>query len=275
MTSEYFKQLTGFDPTKWVATKKEKHYANGQFMEFDAKRISLEVLVKRCEPIEGETFQNQMLKCIRIFRGSVSYYTFYIDGTLKCDVTSESSYLNYLSLGHPQEDALKFASFTYEFEEVEKGIDVVEGIDLQWELISIDRDTFKIVNKSFIDGAPYSDVKGFRHIVHVGPEKLPIMNGLLVMTDGVKADSNSALKPDITFATRYDIEADGYICELENEDLIVTLTCGSQREVEHISAKLIRTENGWNWQEVNTPLTHQWGKRKFIRIADFREAGLI
>lgn len=275
MTSEYFKELTGFDPTKWVATKRTKHYANGQYMEFDAKRMSLEALVHICDPIEGEVFTNQTLRCIRVFRGSVSYYTFYIDGTLKCDVTSESSYLNYLALGHPEEDAMKFASFTYIFEEVEVGIDVVEGIQLDWELVSIDRDTFKIVNKSLIDGAPYSDVRGFRHIVHVGPEKLPIMNGLLVMTDGVKADSNSPAKPGITFTTRYDIEADGYICEIEDEDLIVTLTCGSQREVEHISAKLIRTENGWDWQEVNTPLSHQWGQRRFIRIADFREVGLI
>ena len=276
MTAELFEELTGFDPNQWVATKRTKHYANGQYMEYDGKRVLLEGFTKRCNPIAGDLFDDKKLECVRVYKGSTSYYTFYLDGdVLKADMTSASAWQRYQDQGYSEEDAYKYASSTYFFEEKQTGLDVIEGVDMQWELVSIDENTFKIVNNSKIDGEDYREMNDFRFIIQVAPKELPMMDGLLVLTNGVKALPTFRMNNELVFTTRYDIKADAYICEIEDEELEVTMTVGSPREMEQISAKLTRDENGWSWEPISTPLTHRWGKRKFIRISDFRNAGLI
>ncbi|MDG1949419.1 MAG: hypothetical protein P8J32_01190 [bacterium] len=276
MTNELFETLTGFDPTMWVAINRKKTYANGQSMTYDAKRILLEGLVKRCDPLEGDIFDDQKLECVRVYRGSTSYYTFYIkDEEILVDTTSASSLQKYLDAGHSEEDAYKFASSTYNFQEKDPELDVVEGVELAWELVSIDKNNFKIVNNSKINGVDYREITGFRYMVQVAPTKLPMMNGLLVLTNGSKISPTQLNDNELSYTTRYDQEADAYICEIEDEELLMTMSVGSTREIEQISAKLIRTEDGWSMEPIETPFTHKWHKSKFIRISDFREAGII
>jgi hypothetical protein len=57
--------------------------------------------------------------------------------------------------------------------------------------------------------------------------------------------------------------------------MIATMTVGNKRERVYLSKKITRTENGWSSEDVETPMTHKNHKRRYIRITNFRDAGLI
>jgi len=278
MTNEQFKTATGIDPSMWVCIERKKDYANGQSASNSGGRMKLSSLTKRSDIIENDDWSDERLLCERVFRRSKSLYTFYIkDDILNADITSLSS-LERFSKTFSEEDAYRYASTTYVFEEKNVEQDIIDEDEIIPKLVfkSIDENSFSLTNESIINGKDYMNFEGHFETLKVTTIDFPVSDdGLLVMNiGGANHTYNNQLRT-IVYGARYDVQANGYICEWANEPLIAVLGVGKPSELKFISYKILRTSNGWEATPMETPAGHKLFKRRFLRKSDFVKAGLV